>query len=45
MQDTIIGENAKVAHIIADKNCNIKSEVELSGAENYPVTLAKDTRI
>ena len=45
MQDTVIGENTKVNYIIADKNVNIKSGVELSGAENYPVSLSKDTRI
>lgn len=45
MQDTVIGENTKVNYVIADKNVNIKSGVELSGAENYPVSLSKDTRI
>lgn len=45
MQDTVIGENAKINYIIADKNCIIKSGVELSGAANFPVSLSKDTRI
>ncbi len=45
MQDTVIGENSKINCVIADKNVNIKSGVELSGAENYPVSLSKDTRI
>ncbi len=45
MQDTVIGEGTKVNCIIADKNVNIKSGVELSGAENFPVSLSKDTRI
>jgi glucose-1-phosphate adenylyltransferase len=45
MQDTVIGEDAKINYIIADKNVNIKSGVELSGAENFPVSLSKDTRI
>ena len=45
MQDTVIGENSKINYIIADKNVSIKSGVELSGAENYPVSLSKDTRI
>ena len=45
MQDSVIGENSKINYIIADKNVNIKSGVELSGAENYPVSLSKDTRI
>ncbi len=45
MQDTVIGEGTKVNYIIADKNVNIKSGVELSGAANFPVSLSKDTRI
>ena len=45
MQGTVIGENAKMNCIIADKDCNIKSGVELSGAPNFPVSLSKDTRI
>ena len=45
MQDTVIGEGTKVNYIIADKNVNIKSGIELSGAENFPVSLSKDTRI
>lgn len=45
MQDSVIGEGAKINYIIADKNVNIKSGVELSGAENFPVSLSKDTRI
>ena len=45
MQDTVIGEGSSVNYIIADKNVNIKSGVELSGAANFPVSLSKDTRI
>ena len=45
MQDTVVGENSKINYIIADKNCIIKDDVELSGAANYPVSLAKNTRI
>jgi glucose-1-phosphate adenylyltransferase len=45
MQDTVIGEGTKINYIIADKNVNIKSGAELSGAENFPVSLSKDTRI
>jgi glucose-1-phosphate adenylyltransferase len=45
MQDTTIGQNTKINYIIADKNVNVKSGVELSGAENFPVSLSKDTRI
>ncbi len=45
MQDTVIGENAKLNCVIADKNVNIKSGVELSGATTFPVSLSKGTRI
>lgn len=45
MQDTVIGQNTQINYIIADKNVNIKADVELSGAENFPVSLSKDTRI
>lgn len=45
MQDTVVGENAKVNCVIADKNVNIKSGVELSGAPTFPITLTKGTRI
>lgn len=45
MQDTVIGQNTSINYIIADKNVNIKAGVELSGAENFPVSLSKDTRI
>ena len=45
MQDTVIGENSKVNCVIADKNVSIKSSAELSGAETFPVCLAKNTRV
>ncbi len=45
MQDTVVGENAKLTCVIADKKVNIKNGVELSGAPTYPVTLSKGTRI
>ena len=45
MQDTVIGENVKINYVIADKDCNIKSDVELSGAANYPVCISKGTKI
>lgn len=45
MQDTVVGEGAKINCVIADKNVNIKSGIELSGAESYPVILSKDTKI
>nr|MDD5836876.1 glucose-1-phosphate adenylyltransferase subunit GlgD [Eubacteriales bacterium] len=45
MQDTVVDENAKINYIITDKDCSIKSDVEISGAANYPVCLSKGTRI
>lgn len=45
MQDTVIGDNAKVNCVIADKDVSIKHSVELSGAPNFPVYLSKKTRI
>ncbi|MBE6741277.1 MAG: glucose-1-phosphate adenylyltransferase subunit GlgD [Ruminococcaceae bacterium] len=45
MQDTVIGEGSKINCVIADKNVNIKSGIELSGAETFPISLSKDTRI
>lgn len=45
MQDTVIGDNAKLNCVIADKDVNIKSGVELSGAPTFPVSLSKGTRI
>lgn len=45
MQDTVIGENAKINHIIADKDVDIKGGAELSGAETFPICLSKNTRI
>lgn len=45
MQDTVIGENAKVSCVIADKNVKIKSSAELAGAGNFPVYLTKNAKI
>lgn len=45
MQDTSIGENAKVSCIIADKNVSVSNNIELTGAESFPVCLSKNTKI
>lgn len=45
MQDTVIGENSKISCVIADKNVSIKNGVELSGTDNFPVCLTKNTRV
>lgn len=45
MQDTIVGDKAKLSCIIADKNVNVKTGVELSGAKSYPICLSKGTNV
>ncbi len=45
MQDTVIGEGAKINCVIADKNVSVKSGAELSGAKTFPVCLTKNTRV
>lgn len=45
MQDTVVGEDASINCVIADKNVSIKDGVELSGANTFPICLSKNTRI
>lgn len=45
MQDTIVGENAKLNCVITDKNVIVKHNVELKGAANYPICLAKNSTV
>lgn len=45
MQDAVIGDNAKIHYVIADKNVSVKNSVELSGAATFPICLSKDTRV
>lgn len=45
MQDTVIGENAKINCVIADKNVVIKGNVELSGTKSFPICLGKNARV
>ena len=45
MQDSIIGKNAKITCVIADKDVLIRNGVELSGAISFPVCLSKGTRV
>jgi glucose-1-phosphate adenylyltransferase len=45
MQDTIIGDNAKINCIIADKNVTVTNGVELSGASTFPICLSKNRRV
>lgn len=45
MQDTVVGDNATINCVIADKNVSIKDGVELSGANTFPICLSKNTRV
>lgn len=45
MQDTTVGNNAKINCVIADKNVDIKDGIELAGANSFPVCLTKNTRV
>ncbi|MGN1202084.1 MAG: glucose-1-phosphate adenylyltransferase subunit GlgD, partial [Eubacterium sp.] len=45
MQDTVVGNNAKISCVIADKNVSIKDGAELAGADTFPVCLTKNTRV
>lgn len=41
MQNTLIGENADVEYVIADKDVQVGVRKKLCGAENYPVYIGK----
>lgn len=41
MQDTVVGENAKLEYIISDKNVKITDGKELKGDQAFPVFVAK----
>lgn len=45
MQDTSVGDGAKINCIISDKNVSIKNHAELSGADTFPICLTKNTRV
>lgn len=45
MQDTVVGKNAKISCVIADKNVDISDGVEMAGASSFPVCLTKNTRV
>ncbi len=45
MQDCIIGENATLKSIIADKRVVVKDRRELSGCETFPIYVPKDSII
>ena len=41
MQDTVIGEGAKVEYLITDKNVTISAGKEVKGTDTFPVYVAK----
>jgi ADP-glucose pyrophosphorylase len=41
MQDTVIGDNAEIDCVIADKDVTVKTGKKLCGASNYPVYIGK----
>lgn len=45
MQDATVGNGAKLNCIISDKNVLIRNDVELAGAPNFPVCLAKNAKV
>jgi glucose-1-phosphate adenylyltransferase len=45
MQDTVVGDNAKINCVISDKNVTITNGVELAGANSFPICLTKNTRV
>ena len=45
MQDTVIGDGAKINCVIADKNVSIKNDAELSGADTFPICLTKNAKV
>lgn len=42
MQDTKIGENARLSYVICDKDVVIKNDRALMGYDTYPIYIAKD---
>ena len=41
MQDSVIEEGAEVEYVVADKNVHITAGKKLSGADSFPVFVAK----
>jgi len=44
-KDTVVHAGAELRYIIADKNVDFGANVKLSGNENYPVVIAKNSKI
>ncbi len=45
MQDTVVGENAKIDYAITDKNVVVSNGRNLSSSETYPIYVAKDASV
>ena len=45
MQDTVISRDAVVHHVIADKDVVVKESRTLMGHGNYPMTIAKGSKV
>lgn len=45
MQDSIIGDNANLSHIIVDKDVTVSADKTIMGTDSYPMYVAKRTVI
>ena len=45
MQDTVVGENARLDYVVADKDVVFDMNRVLTGHQNYPVYVAKGSRV
>ena len=43
MQDAVIGEAASVRYVVADKNVAVSPNRQLTGSENYPMVIRKNS--
>ena len=44
-KDTVVGKDAVLRHVIADKNVKVGSGVHLEGTEKYPMVLSKGAEV
>lgn len=42
MQDTVVGENAKLRYVVSDKNVTFSDGVTLSGSNGLPFIVPRD---
>lgn len=45
MQDTVVGEGANLTYVTTDKNVVISKGRQLTGSENYPMTIRKNSTV